>query len=75
MKGASTLISDIISSRHCMEEGSISASYISTKDQLADILSKALRRVKFYELRARIGMVQISPSKSDKQGLAGELLV
>jgi hypothetical protein len=58
-----------------MEEGSISASYISTKDQLADILSKALRRVKFYELRARIGMVQISPSKSDKQGLAGELLV
>jgi hypothetical protein len=28
-------------------------------DQLTDILTKALGRVKFQELRARIGMVQI----------------
>jgi DNA-binding CsgD family transcriptional regulator len=32
-----------------MEEGSISASYISTNDQLADILIKSLGRVKFHK--------------------------
>jgi hypothetical protein len=41
-------------------EGTVSATYINTVDQLVDILTKALDRVKFQELRARIGMVQIS---------------
>ena len=45
--------------RECLEIGSISAEFVSTKDQLADILTKALGRVKFQELRAKIGMVQI----------------
>lgn len=44
--------------RECMEDGSISADFIGTKDQLADFLTKALGRVRFHELRAKIGMVK-----------------
>jgi hypothetical protein len=46
--------------QNCLAEGTVNATYINTVDQLADILTKALGRVKFQELRARIGMVQIS---------------
>jgi hypothetical protein len=42
-----------------LTEGTVSATYINTVDQLADILTKALGRVKFQEQRARIGMIQI----------------
>lgn len=52
--------------RDCLEDGSISTSYISTSDQLADILTKSLGRVKFQELRAKIGMVQIKSSMKSK---------
>ena len=44
--------------RGCLEDGSVNANYISTKDQLADFLIKSLRRVKFQELRSRIGMIR-----------------
>ncbi|KAK3122095.1 hypothetical protein QOZ80_8BG0665070 [Eleusine coracana subsp. coracana] len=44
--------------RGCLEEGSIKASYINTNDQLADLLTKPLGRIKFLELCSRIGMVQ-----------------
>ncbi|WVZ54330.1 LOW QUALITY PROTEIN: hypothetical protein U9M48_005142 [Paspalum notatum var. saurae] len=43
--------------RDCWEEGSIKARYINTKDQLADLLTKPLGRIKFLELRSRTGMV------------------
>jgi hypothetical protein len=46
--------------RECREDGRISADFVSTKDQLADIQTKALGRVRFHELRARIGMVNIN---------------
>jgi hypothetical protein len=49
--------------RGCLEDGSINTSFINTSDQLADILTKSFGRVKFQELRARIGMVQIKSSK------------
>ena len=49
--------------RSCLDEGSIKAGYINTQDQLADLLTKSLGRVKFQELRTRIGMVQI-PQKA-----------
>ena len=49
--------------RSCLDEGSIKAGYINTQDQLADLLTKSLGRVKFQELRARVGMVQI-PQKA-----------
>jgi transposase InsO family protein len=44
--------------RDCLAEGSIQANYINTKDQLADLLTKPLGRIKFLELCSRTGMVQ-----------------
>lgn len=45
--------------RGCIEEGKISVDYVNTNGQLADILTKALPRAKFEELRERIGMIQV----------------
>jgi hypothetical protein len=45
--------------RQCVEDGSVLADFINTSDQLADIGTKALGRVRFQELAARIGMVKI----------------
>jgi hypothetical protein len=52
--------------RDCIEKGFIDADYINTKDQLANILTKALGRAKFLELRSRIGMIQVPSSKAHK---------
>jgi hypothetical protein len=49
-----------------LEEGSIKAGYINTKDQLADLLTKPLRRIRFLELCSKSGMVQISPKTAHK---------
>jgi hypothetical protein len=38
-----------------MEEGKIDVEYVSTEDQLADILTKSLKRVKFLKMRKKIG--------------------
>lgn len=40
--------------RNCIEEGTVDVEYISTEDQLADILTKPLGRVKFIEMRKKI---------------------
>jgi hypothetical protein len=40
--------------QNCLAEGTVSATYINTVDQLADFLTKSLGRVKFQELRARM---------------------
>ena len=45
--------------RDCVIAGQIYAEFISTKDQLADLQTKAFGRVKFQELQARIGMVNL----------------
>ncbi|XP_066320082.1 secreted RxLR effector protein 161-like [Miscanthus floridulus] len=52
--------------RDCLEEWSIKASYINTKDQLADLLTKPLGRIKFFELCSRTGMVQLSHKTTHK---------
>jgi hypothetical protein len=52
--------------RSCLEEGSIKADYINTKDQLADLLTKPLGRIRFLKLCSKIGMVQISHKTSHK---------
>jgi hypothetical protein len=52
--------------RDCLEEGSIKAGYINTKDQLADLLTKPLGRIRFLELCSKIGMVQISHKTTHK---------
>jgi hypothetical protein len=49
-----------ILNRGCLDEGSIKASYINTTDQLADLLTKPLGRIKFLELCSRIGVAQRS---------------
>jgi hypothetical protein len=54
--------------RSCLEEGSMKASHISTDDQLADILTKSLGRVKFHELRAQIGLVHNTTAHTRLRG-------
>ena len=46
--------------RDCLAEGSIKARYINIKDQLADLLTKPLGKIKFVELCSRSGMAQLS---------------
>jgi hypothetical protein len=52
--------------RDCLAEGSIKARYISTKDQLADMLTKPLGKIKFLELCSRSGMAQLSHKTTPK---------
>jgi len=44
--------------RECIEEGRVCVASIGTSDQLADILTKALARERFCELRAKLGLVK-----------------
>jgi hypothetical protein len=46
--------------RGCLEEGNFKACYFNTKDQLVNLLTKPLGRIKLLELCYRIGMVQLS---------------
>jgi hypothetical protein len=52
--------------RDCLAKESIKACYINTMDQLADLLTKTLGRIKFLELCSRSGMVQLSDKKTHK---------
>jgi hypothetical protein len=52
--------------RGCLEEGNFKACYINTKDQLSDLLTKPLGRIKFIELCSRIGMIQLSHKTTHK---------
>jgi hypothetical protein len=45
--------------KDCVEQGKARVSYISTKDQLADIVTKSLGRIMFQELRSKIGMFEV----------------
>jgi hypothetical protein len=45
--------------RECIEAGKINVDYVSTDEQLADILTKPLGRTRFLELRSKIGMVMV----------------
>ncbi|KAK8945216.1 hypothetical protein KSP39_PZI007881 [Platanthera zijinensis] len=40
--------------RDCVERGMIEVEYVHTNDQLADIFTKALARIKFVEMRGRL---------------------
>jgi hypothetical protein len=50
--------------RECVEQGEISLEFVGTHDQLAYILMKPLARVRFQELRRRIGVVKLSSIKA-----------
>jgi hypothetical protein len=45
--------------RESAEQGQIEVGEVRTDDQLGDILTKALRRLKFQEMRSRIGMINV----------------
>jgi hypothetical protein len=45
--------------RQCIEDRKIQIEFMCTEAQLADVLTKALARVKFHEHRAKIGMKEI----------------
>ena len=45
--------------RESVESGKIAVEYINTDEQLADILTKPLGRIKFKDLREKIGITKI----------------
>uniref|UniRef100_A0A0A9G5Q2 Uncharacterized protein n=1 Tax=Arundo donax TaxID=35708 RepID=A0A0A9G5Q2_ARUDO len=45
--------------RDCVDQGKTRVDYISTSQQLADILTKGLGKTAFQELRSKIGMIKI----------------
>jgi hypothetical protein len=51
--------------RECVDEGRIIIVYTATEEQLADILTKALERVRFLELRDRISVKAVGDRGQD----------
>jgi hypothetical protein len=49
--------------RECVDRGEIGLEFVGTNDQIADILTKPLGRVRFQELRERIGVIKLSSIK------------
>jgi hypothetical protein len=45
--------------RECVANGSIDIDHVSTRNQLADILTKALGKVRFIELRQQLGVIDV----------------
>ena len=45
--------------RQCIEEGKVEVDHVGTAEQLADIFTKALGRVKFIELRGALGVSNV----------------
>jgi hypothetical protein len=51
--------------REKVGEGTVDVEHVRTNDQLADILTKALGRAKFAEMRLRLGVMEIAPGRQD----------
>lgn len=49
--------------RDKIEEGKVVIDHVSTDGQLADILTKALGRVKFIEMRLKLGVMEVRPDR------------
>jgi hypothetical protein len=45
--------------RECVQDGRINVEHINTNEQLADIMTKALPRARFQELRGKLGIVNL----------------
>ena len=58
--------------RDCVEDGRVVIKHVKSEDQLADILTKSLGRVKFVELSARIGVKNAWDMKKVKEENAGD---
>jgi hypothetical protein len=50
--------------RQCVEDGRICLEYVSTQEQVADILTKSLGRARFCEPRDRIGVVKLCKNRA-----------
>lgn len=48
--------------RECVEKGLIKVEFVSSKEQKADILTKALARVNFIDMRKKLGVIKLEPS-------------
>ena len=53
--------------RQYVEDKKIQVDYVRTKDQLADILTKSLGRVKFLEMREHLGIVKVCMEELSKE--------
>ena len=51
--------------RSCVEEGKLEVEHVRTEDQYADILTKPLARVRFQELKKKIGMQMVGSGLQD----------
>ena len=51
-----------------MEDKKIQVDYVRTEDQLADILTKSLGRVKFLEMHERLGVVKVCMEELSQGG-------
>jgi hypothetical protein len=52
--------------RECVERGDVVLEFVGTQDQLAEMFTKALGRVRFQELRDKIRVVKVMLPKSMK---------
>ena len=51
--------------RDCVEEKQIVIEFVETGRQLADIFTKPVGRLRFLELRSKIGMVEVKSTQQD----------
>jgi hypothetical protein len=45
--------------RECIEEGKVKVEHVGTVEQLANIFTKALGRIRFAELREKLGVIEL----------------
>ena len=45
--------------RQCIEEGKVDVDHVRNDEQLADILTKALGRTRFVEMRQKLGVIKV----------------
>ena len=52
--------------RDMMQRGAVKLQYVATEEQIADVLTKPLARLKFKYFREKLGVLQIEVSSKGK---------